>query len=66
MVQARKKTVISPRVSPIEVPKETKERRKPGRPTRAAPSEVPMVAQEERNHMALTLILETHNTVTQI
>ena len=66
MVQARKKTGIPPRVSPSEVPKETKEKRKPGRPTRAAPSEVPMVAQEERNHMALTLTLETHNTVTQI
>ena len=42
------------------------QKRKPGRPPRVAQSEVPMVTQEEINHMAPTIPMATHNMATNI
>ena len=39
---------------------------KPGRPLRVAQSKVPMVIQEETNHMVPTISIETHNMDTTI
>ena len=44
----------------------TKEKRKHGRHPRVAPSEVPMVTQEEINHTPPTTPMATHNTSTKI
>ena len=39
---------------------------KPGSPPRADPIEVPLVTQEEINHMAPTIPITTHKIVTQV
>ena len=52
-------------MTPSEGPIETNEK-KPGRPPRVAPSKIAMVTQEEMNHMAPTIPIETHNMATQI
>ena len=52
-------------MTPSEGPIETHEK-KPGRPPRVAPSKIAMVTQEEMNHMAPKILIETHNMATQI
>ena len=47
-------------------PRVQAQKRKPGRPPRVAPSKMPMVTQEEINHMSPTIPMATHNMAINI
>ena len=48
------------------MPMVTQEKRKPGRPSWVAPSEVPMVTQEDINCRSPTILMATHKMAIQI
>ena len=64
MQTQKRNSIRPPKVDTSERPMGKK--MKPLRPPRVAPSEVPMVTQEERNHTAPKIQIETHKMATQI
>ena len=51
-------------MTPSEATIEKQEKRKPGIPPRVVPSKMPMVTQEEINHMSPKILISTHNMAT--